>query len=81
MSYIFESPDRGQTVYKREFGSTTRVLHSIADSVEEAKQEVKDAKLFKKIRLAAKTNKALQEALERVIIVYHLTEKDDGETS
>lgn len=81
MPKIFESPDRGNTVYSREFGSTTRVLHSVSDSVEEAKQEARDTKLFKKIRLAAKTNKVLQEALERVIIVYHLTEKDDGETT
>ena len=78
---IFESPDHGNTVYRRNFGETKRVLHSESESVEEAKKEVQDTKLFKKIRLAAKSNKLLQDALERVIMIYHLTEKDDGETS
>jgi len=38
----------------------------------------KNDRLWNDIREAAKTNKVLQEALERVIMLYHLSEKDNN---
>ena len=40
-------------------------------------EHIIDAKLWGEIRRAAKTNIALQEAIERVKIIYHLS-KDHG---
>jgi hypothetical protein len=37
--------------------------------------------LWNNIRQAAKSNKVLQDALERVILIYHLTEDNDGKTT
>jgi hypothetical protein len=79
--YIFESPDHGQTVYQRKFGETARTLHSVSDSVTETLDELKSVKLLSEIYRASKTNKVLRDALERAIIIYHLTENKDGETS
>ena len=41
------------------------------------RDHIMDSKLWGDIHRAAKTNSALQEALERVIILYHLS-KDNG---
>jgi hypothetical protein len=43
--------------------------------------ELNEYLLWNDIRQAAKSNKVLQDALERAIIIYHLTENKDGETS
>jgi hypothetical protein len=40
-------------------------------------EHILDDNLWGKIRRAAKTNSALQEALDRAIIIYHLS-KEDG---
>ena len=79
--YIFESPDHGKTIYRRKFGEEDRTLHSIDDSVTETLDELKSVKLLSEIYRASKTNKVLRDALERAIIIYHLTENKDGETS
>lgn len=42
------------------------------------RDHIMDSKLWGDIHRAAKTNSALQEALERVIILYHLS-KENGE--
>ena len=79
--YIFESPDHGKTVYRRKFGEDTRVLHTSDDTVSQTLDELKSVKLLSEIYRASKSNKVLQDALERAIIIYHLTEKDYGKTS
>lgn len=40
-----------------------------------------DDQLWNNIRQAAKSNKVLQDALERVILIYHLTEDNNGKTT
>ena len=75
--YIFESPDKGGTVYRRKFGEIDRELYRVSDEVSEKLAEIREDKLWGNIRRAAKTNSALQEALERAIIIYHLS-KDNG---
>lgn len=80
-NYIFESPDQGKTVYQRKFGEEDRILYSTNNSVTETLDELKSVKLLSEIYRASKTNKVLQDALERAIMIYHLTENKDGKTS
>ena len=63
MTKIFESPDRGQTVYSREFGQSGRTLHSQSSQAHRAE-------LWRSIHQAAKTDPELQQLLEQVEI-YH----------
>lgn len=75
---IYESPDGGITVYERDPGSTDRRL------TEESKRRhdemyatMQENKLWGAIRRAAKTNPALQDALDRAIVIYELS-KNNG---
>jgi len=70
---IFESPDGGGTVYVREEGSSNRVLVSQSPKVRETHEQLKESQLWGNIHRAAKSNPALQEALERVKVTYYLT--------
>lgn len=73
--YIYESPDGGETVYAREFGSTERKLVGQSSKARSLVDQIKEDKLWGNIRRAAETNPALQEALERVKIIYFLNKK------
>jgi hypothetical protein len=75
--YIYESPDRGGTIYRRKFGEIDRELYRISDEVSKKLDEIREDKLWGEIRRAAKSNKALQDALERVILIHQLS-KDHG---
>jgi hypothetical protein len=74
---IFESPDGGLTVYTRKFGEKERMLHSIDPELQSSLDQLKEDKLWGEIRRAAKSNKVLQDALERAILIYQLS-KDHG---
>ena len=75
--YIYESPDKGGTVYRRKFGEIDRELYRVSDEVSEQLAEIREDKLWDEIRRAAKSNKVLQDALERVILIHQLS-KDHG---
>jgi len=45
MTYIFESPDGGDTVYRREFGKTERELHSISEEKRKWDQQLEEETL------------------------------------
>ena len=70
MPDIFESPDGGKTVYARESGSTTR--RKVRGDNDLHKRMMED-QLWGNIRRAAKDNPALQESLERVKVIYYLS--------
>jgi len=74
---IFESPDHGNTVYSREPGSDHRELIKTYDARTHdgrpLREHIMESKLWGDIRRAAETNPALQDALERAIMIYHLT--------
>ena len=70
---IYESPDGGETVYVREHGSTQRKLHSESARAIDIREQVREDQLWAQIRLAAKTNPALQNAIEQVKLIYHLS--------
>ena len=72
--YIFESPDGGKTVIKREFGKplTWEERNTISQGVDRILEE----RLWRDILLAAKTNQTLRDELNRVIVTYDLIRKD-----
>lgn len=70
---IFESPDGGETIYERVVGSVDRVLVSQSPKVRSLHDDIMESKLWGNIHRAAKTNPALQEALDRVKVTYYLT--------
>lgn len=70
----------GDTVYARELGAgpatRTEVGHEYDCRTGDGRplrEQIKEAKLWGDIHRAARTNPALQDALERAIMVYHLT--------
>ena len=83
MKKIFESPDKGATVYIRDFGSPHKVI--IPNATQSSAivstifgiptSEIQDLVLM---HIEAKTNLALQHALERAKIVYHLSKENNG---
>jgi hypothetical protein len=88
-TYIYER--NGDEVYAREFGQSPSERKLIGYQYEmenkpdprtndgrPLREHIKEDKLWGDIRRAAKTNSALQEALERAIIIYHLS-KDNGQ--
>ena len=85
-TYVYERD--GNTVYAREAGAdpSTRVEigwdhdtheerrdHDIRVSMKKRHDSLMEDKLWGDIRQAAKTNPTLQDALERAIMIYHLT--------
>jgi hypothetical protein len=73
MPKIYESPDRGKTVYGRELGSLERILEHGTTTI----NQIREDQLWGEIRQSAKTNSALQAALERAILIHQLS-KDHG---
>ena len=73
MTYVYESPDNGETVYRRAIGQTKRELHSVSEPRKNLINELQESKLWGDIHRAAHTNPALQEALDRVKVIYYLT--------
>lgn len=71
MTKIYESPDKGHTVYERDFGSNKKTLIK-----SEGDKDLEDYQLWNEIRLAAKTNPALQKAVSRVKMIYRLSIDD-----
>jgi hypothetical protein len=69
---IFESPDQGETIYKREMGSLDRELVSISEKKKSMYEQLKEDKLWGEIRRKAKTNVALNDILNQAIMVYNL---------
>ena len=76
MTYIFESPDGGDTVYRREFGKTERELHSISEEKRKWDQRLEEEMLWVKIAQAGRTNPALKAALDQARVIYELSRHD-----
>jgi hypothetical protein len=72
--YIYERV--GDTVFRREEGSTDREVvgydHRTSDG-RPVHQHILEDKMWDDIRRAAQTNPALQDALDRAIIIYQLS--------
>lgn len=80
-AYIYESPDGGKTVYAREHGSLEKKLigyqydinNSHVNTFSPGQRDFDDHILWNEIRQAAKTNPALQKAMDRVKLLYRLS--------
>jgi hypothetical protein len=75
---IYESPDSGETVYARYAGETERWMVGQSTKARDLLESIREDKLWGEIRRAAKSNKALQDAMDRVKIIYELS-KDHGQ--
>jgi hypothetical protein len=69
MTTIYESPDKGNTVYSREFGSNKR--EEIRSGSIGA--QLIEAAMWNDIRKSAITNPTLQAALDQCIMIYKLS--------
>jgi hypothetical protein len=69
---IYESPDKGETIYSREIGSTDRELISESPRKKSLHEQMLEDKMWGEIRRLAKTNPALKDAVDKVIMIYHL---------
>ena len=69
---IYESPDKGETIYKREMGSPSRELVSISEKKKLRHEQLMEDRLWCDIRRKAKTNVALRDILNKAIVVYNL---------
>jgi hypothetical protein len=80
-TYIYERVDG--KVYAREFGSTERTIVGYEydpkgfETYKRIAEDYLEDTLWKDIRTAAETNAVLQEALERVKILYHLSKDNE----
>jgi len=77
-TYVYESPDQGQTIYSREVGTDYRTLVGYTYNPEKHKYHSEEDQLWYEIRIAAKSNPALQSALEQCKILYHLGKKEES---
>ena len=84
-TYIYER--NGEEIYAREVGKTDRTLigYQYENKVDPRTgdsrplyEHLREDKLWGEIRRAARTNTALQKALDRAILIYHLN-KDHGQ--
>ena len=73
--YIYERVDGA--VYARKFGTTERILIGYDYNRKTLEQELIEAKLWGEIHRAAKTNPALQDALDRVKLIYALSKPEE----
>lgn len=69
---IFESPDKGETVFSREIGSIERVLVSESPAKKTLHEQLIEDRMWGEIRRLAKTNPTMKNAVDKVIMIYHL---------
>jgi len=70
---VYESPDGGLTVYKRQAGTAERVLHSVAPELQAQIELERRRNEWMDIFNTAERSPALQEAVERVKVLYELS--------
>jgi hypothetical protein len=86
-TYIYER--NGEEIYAREVGQTDRKLIGYKYEMEDKldprtddgrplHEHIKEDQLWGNIRRAAKTNPTLQQALERVKVIYYLSKQEQS---
>ena len=70
---VYESPDGGRTIYTRKSGSTERVLYKIDPTLEAEILKERDRNKWMDVFDTAEHTPALQEAVERVKVLYELS--------
>ena len=77
---IYESPDGGKTVYSRTNGSSQRKLHSVSSDLETEMARVALESKWLAILNLSERSPALQEAIDRVVMLYELSKPDHDDT-
>lgn len=72
---IYESSEEGGKIYGRYAGTNERWIVGYSEEKKSTIDQIKDDKLWGEIRRAAKSNKVLQDALDRVKIIYELSKE------
>ena len=72
VTYVYESPDGGNTVYARESGKTERVMIGQNTRAKSLVEQMQEDKLWGNIRRMATTDLAMAELLDRARVYYHL---------
>jgi len=70
--YVYETPDGGDTIYRRKTGSDSRELHSTSPKKKDLIEELQNQKLWGDIHRAAKSDPVLQDMLDRIVIYHQL---------
>ena len=73
-TYVYERD--GTTVYAREHGANPNERTIVGWDHDPKLQDLMDNMLWNNIRMAAQTNPALQELLDRAVILYRLSNKN-----
>jgi hypothetical protein len=71
-TYIYESPDGGDTVYARELGKTERIMIGQNTRAKSLIDEIRENQLWGEIRRMAAEDPAMAELLERAKVYYYL---------
>ena len=72
MTYVYESPDGGETVYRRKSGSLEKELYKESNYIQNLKESFKQIELWKEILKESRTNPALKDALDQAQLIYEL---------
>lgn len=75
--FVYESPDGGHTVYAREVGTLNKTIISVSNVKQRIIEKNHKQNMFMDILELSKTNPALKNALDNLIIIYNLT-KENG---
>jgi len=77
-TYVYESPDKGKTIYAREQGKTEKQLigYHLNPRRDPLQYDIIETQLWQDIVEAGKTNPTLQKTLDRAILIYQ-TIKDE----
>ena len=70
--YMYESPDGGETVYRRQVGSLERELHSQSPRTFDLHAHMMEDKLWGDIRRSSNTDPALKQMLDQIKVYYTL---------
>jgi hypothetical protein len=71
-TYIYESPDGGETVYRRQHGSQDKELHYVSEKRKTQIDALAQDKLWGNIRRAATADPALKQMLDQIEVYYAL---------
>jgi hypothetical protein len=70
--YVYESPDGGQTIYRRRKNQPVDTREMIQETMESHHVRHQRAKLWMNIQQQAKTDSELKDLLDRVEVYYRL---------
>ena len=75
-TYIYETPDGGETIYAREEGAPNSEKIMIGQSWQA--KELVEQRMWNEIYPKRSRNPALTEAVEKCIIIYKLSEENEN---